>query len=290
MCYDHGLKIRPFFDRLLDLEQRWEEMGKQGIDRQILSVWADLFGYRMPADQGAHWNRLLNERLSQVVQRYSERLSMLACMPLQNATLAAKELEYGVKQCDAVGGVIAASVDDVNLGDADLDEFWAAAVELNVPLFMHPTQPTPASRTTKYGLNVIVQYIYDSTVSAGSLVMSGVLDRFPDLRIILPHGGGYFPYQIGRFDRIYRNQDIPRSPSQPPSAYLGRFWYDTILHSPQALSYLLGLVGSERIILGTDYPFPVDDPSPIQSLADAGCSQAEIEQISQGKTQALFKL
>ena len=290
VCYDHGLKIRPFFDRLLDLEQRWEEMGKQGIDRQILSVWADLFGYRMPAYKGAGWNRLLNERLSQVVQKYPERLSMLACMPLQNATLAAKELEYGVKQCGAVGGVIAASVDDVNLGDADLDEFWAAAVELNVPLFMHPTQPTPAARTTKYGLNVIVQYIYDSTVSAGSLVMSGVLDRFPDLRIILPHGGGYFPYQIGRFDRIYRNQDIPRSPSQPPSAYLGRFWYDTILHSPQALSYLLGLVGSERILLGTDYPFPVDDPSPMQSLADAGCSQAEIEQISHSNTRALFKL
>ena len=103
MCYDHGLKIRPFFDRLLDLEQRWEEMGKQGIDRQILSVWADLFGYRMPADQGAHWNRLLNERLSQVVQRYSERLSMLACMPLQNATLAAKELEYGVKHVARLG-------------------------------------------------------------------------------------------------------------------------------------------------------------------------------------------
>ena len=290
VCYDHGLNIRPCFSRLLDLEERWEEMGKQGVDRQILSVWADLFGYSMPADKGAGWNRLLNERLSQVVQRYPERLSMLACAPLQDAGLAARELEFGVKQCGAVGGVIAASVDGANLGDADLDDFWAAAVDLDVPLFIHPTQPTPAARTTKYGLNVIVQYIYDSTVSVGSLVMSGVLDRFPALRLILPHGGGFFPYQIGRFDRIYRNQETQGVPSQPPSAYLGRFWYDTILHSPEALAYLRDLVGSGRLLLGTDYPFPVDDPSPMQSLAAAGCSQEQVDQISGGNARALFKL
>ena len=290
VCYDHGLKIRPFFSRLLDLEQRWEEMGKQGIDRQILSVWADLFGYSMPADKGAGWNRLLNERLSQVALKYSDRLSMLACVPLQDAGLAAKELEYGIMQCGAVGGVIAASVDGVNLGDSDLDEFWAAAIDLEVPLFIHPTQPTPAARTTKYGLNVIVQYIYDSTVTVGSLVMSGVLDRFPGLRLILPHGGGYFPYPIGRFDRIYRNQETGETPSQPPSAYLGRFWYDTILHSPEALAFLRDLVGSEKLLLGTDYPFPVDDPSPMQSLADAGCSQEQIDRIAGGNASALFKL
>ncbi len=90
VCFDHGLRIRPFFHRLLDLEERWAEMDRQGVDRQVLSVWADLFGYSMPADKGAGWNRLLNEKLSQVVQKYPERLSMLACAPLQDSGLAAK--------------------------------------------------------------------------------------------------------------------------------------------------------------------------------------------------------
>ena len=111
---------------------------------------------------------------------------MMASVPLQDARLAATELEYGVKQCGAVAGVVAASVDNTNLGEADLDEFWAAALELDVPLFIHPTQPTPAPRTGKYGLNVTVQYIYDSTVTVGSLILSGVLDRFPGLRPLPP--------------------------------------------------------------------------------------------------------
>ena len=184
---------------------------------------------------------------------------------------------------------MAASVDGTNLGDADLDNFWAAAVDLDVPVFIHPTHPI-TERTNKYDLNVIVQYIYDSTVTVGSLVSSGVLDRFPALKLILPHGGGFFPYQIGRFDRMYRNHKAPAAPSQPPSAYLGRFWYDTILHSPAALVYLRDLVGSDRLLLGTDYPFPVDDQAPLQLLEDAGCSPDQIAQISGGNASALFKL
>ena len=93
-----------------------------------------------------------------------------------------------------------------------------------------------------------------------------------------------------RFDRMYRNQNAPAAPAQPPSAYLSRFWYDTILHSPAALAYLRDLVGSDRLLLGTDYPFPVDDQAPLQLLEDAGCSPDQIAQISGGNASALFKL
>jgi len=290
VCFDYGLTLRPFFHRLLDLEERWREMDRQGVHRQILSVWADLFGYGMPSAEGARWHRLLNDNLAAVAQQYPQRVSMLASVPLQDVDLAAKELEYGVKQCGAVGGVVAASLDGTNLGDADLDDFWAAAVELDVPLFIHPTQPIPAPRTGKHGLNVIVQYIYDATVTVGSLVFSGVLDRFPKLNLILAHGGGFFPYQIGRFDRIYRNQNDPEPPAQAPSAYLTRFWYDTILHSPEALGYLQRLVGTDNLLLGTDYPFPVDDPEPLHSLENAGFSSEQVAQISSSNARGLFKL
>jgi aminocarboxymuconate-semialdehyde decarboxylase len=286
--FDDGLTIRPFFPRLLDLDERWAEMDRQGVDRQILSVWADLFGYGMPPEAGTRWHRLLNESLAEVAQRYPQRLSLLASVPLQDAGRAARELEYGVRQCGALGGVIAASLAGTNLGEAPIDEFWAAAVQLDVPLFIHPTQPTPTPRTGRYDLNVTVQYIYDSTVTVGSLVLSGTLDRFPTLQIVLAHGGGFFPYQIGRFDRMYRNLRAPAVPAMPPSAYLRRFFYDTILHHPGALRYLCDLVGHDRLLLGTDYPFPVDDRAPLQLLQETGWSEEDIARIAGDNARQLF--
>jgi aminocarboxymuconate-semialdehyde decarboxylase len=290
VCFNYGQMIRPFFPELLDLEERWQEMNRQGVDRQILSVWTDLSGYGMPAEEGARWHRLLNESLCEVAQKHAQRLSALASVPLQDAPRAARELEYGLKQCGAVGGVIAANVDGTNLGEAPLEEFWAAVVELDVPLFIHPTQPTPIPRTRNYGLNQIVQYTYDTTASVGSLIFSGVLDRFPSLKLILSHGGGYFPYQAGRFDRVYRDLQAPTAPSQAPSAYLRRFFYDTLLHHPAALRYLRDLVGSDRLLLGTDYPFPMDDRAPLKRLEEAGCSASDIAQIGGETTQRLFNL
>jgi len=224
------------------------------------------------------------------VQNHAQRLSALASVPLQDAQLAARELEYGIRQCGAVGGVIAASIDGTNLGEAPLDDFWAAAVELDVPLFIHPTQPVPLPRTRNYGLNQIVQYTYDTTATVGSLIFSGVLDRFPALQLILAHGGGYFPYQFGRFDRIYRTLEAPTTPSQAPSGYIRRFFYDTILHHPAALHYLHDLVGSDRLLLGTDYPFPVDERDPLRLLKEAGCAADDIAQIGGENAQRLFKL
>jgi aminocarboxymuconate-semialdehyde decarboxylase len=171
-----------------------------------------------------------------------------------------------------------------------LDEFWSAAVDLAVPIFIHPTQPTPLPRTRSYGLNQIVQYTYDTTASVGSLIFSGVLDRFPDLTLILSHGGGYFPYQAGRFDRVYRDLKGPTAPAQAPSAYLRRFFYDTILHHPVALRYLRDLVGSDRLLLGTDYPFPMDDRTSLRLLEQAGCTADEIAQIGGSTAERLFKL
>jgi aminocarboxymuconate-semialdehyde decarboxylase len=288
--FEFGLTVRPFFAQLLDLEERWQAMAQQGVERQILSVWADLFAYGMPAEPGARWHRLLNDSLAEAVQRRPARLSALASVPLQDAARAARELEYGVRQCGAVGGVIAANVDGTNLGEAPLEEFWAAAVELDVPVFIHPTQPTPLGRTRNYGLNQAVQYIFDTTATVGSLIFAGVLDRFPSLTLILAHGGGFFPYQIGRFDRIYRNLPAPTVPAQPPSAYRRRFFYDTILHDAAALRYLRDLVGSDRLLLGTDYPFPVDERAPLQRLAEAGCSAEEVAAIGQDNARRLFKL
>jgi aminocarboxymuconate-semialdehyde decarboxylase len=289
-CFNYGLTLRPFLPRLLDLEERWDVMARQGIDQQLLSVWADLFGYGMPAAAGARWHRLLNDTLAETIQQHPQRLGALASVPLQDAQQAARELEYGITQCGAVGGVIAANVNDVSLGEAPLDEFWAAAVELDVPVFVHPSQPALPPRTQQYSMLQVVQYTYDTTASVGSLIFSGVLDRFPTLTLILSHGGGYFPYQVGRFDRVYHNLNAPTVPAQPPSAYVRRFYYDTILYQPAALNYLRELAGGDRLVLGTDYPFPVVENAPVQLLEQAKLSAGDMAQISGDTTRRLFKL
>lgn len=289
-CFNHGLTIRPFPPRLLDLDERWGVMERMGVERQVLSVWADVMGYSMPAEEGARWNRLLNETLGEVVQQHPGRLSALASAPLQDGSRAARELEYGIKQCGAVGGVIAANVDDVSLGETDLDEFWAAAVELNAPIFIHPTQPRQPARTRQFSMLQVVQFTYDTTASVGSLIFSGVLDRFPDLTLILSHGGGYFPYQIARFDRVYRNLQNPTAPAQTPSAYARRFYYDTILYQPEPLRYLRELVGADRLLLGTDYPFPVVEEDPVKLLHDSGFSTDDVARIGGALSRQLFAL
>lgn len=289
-CFNYGLNIRPFPEPLLDLDKRWQAMDSMRVDRQILSGWADLFGYGMPAAEGARWCRLFNETLGEVVQQHGERLSALATAPLQEAQLAARELEYGVRQCGAVGGVIAANVDEVSLGETDLEAFWATAVALDVPIFIHPAQPQMPPRTGKYSMLQVVQFTYDTTASVGSLIFSGVLDRFPTLKLILSHGGGYYPYQAFRFDRVYRNMAAAEAPSQAPSAYLRRFYYDTILYDAQPLGYLENLVGSDRMLLGTDYPFPVVENDPVGLLEVSGLTAEELEQICGGQAKTLFKL
>ena len=292
LCFDYGVSVRPFsmFPLLLDLERRIGEMDRVGIDLQVLSVWTDAFGYGLPRPQAARWHRVINDSLFEEVQQHDGRLSAMATVPLQDAELAASELEYGVKQLGAKGAVIAANIMGTNLGDVPLDSFWAAAVELDVPVFIHPDEPIPPPRAAKYNLNPVVHYTYDTTITVGSLIFGRVLDRFPALNLVLAHGGGYFPYQAGRFDRVYRNMEPSEAPAQTPSEYLRRFHYDTILHYAPALRYLKDRVGGDRLLLGTDYPFPPADLDPLRSLRDAEFSAEEIEEIGGGNATRLFNL
>jgi aminocarboxymuconate-semialdehyde decarboxylase len=266
-------------------------MDGQGVDRQMLSVWTDLSGYDLEPAAAARWHRLLNEALTEVVQQHPQRLAALASVPLQDPARAAAELAYSVRQCGAVGGVIGTNIAGQNLDASALDEFWSAAVELQVPLFLHPVEPVLPARVSKYYLHALTYYLYDTTATVGAMLFSGVLDRFLDLQLILSHGGGFFPYQAGRFDIVYTNLAQTREHlAQPPSTYLQRFYYDTIVHHPTALQFLCAMVGSERLLLGTDYPFPVADPDPLRLYARAGFADADIDAMAGKNAQRLFRL
>lgn len=292
--FEHGVKIRPFFPRLIEpVAARVANMERQGVDRQILSIWADIFGYGLPVEKGAAWHRLMNRELGALCRSHPERFSWLASSPLQDAARAARELEHAVRDEGAIGGVVATNLDGVNLGELALDEFWAAAVELGVPVFLHPAQPNPTERTRRFALNQIAQYTFDTTLAVGSLVFAGVLDRFPTLELILSHGGGALPYLIGRFDCMHGRMDKAAQgdvAAAPPSHYLRRFHYDTILHHPGALRWLAEQVQTDRLVLGSDDSFPPADHDPMGSLRSAGFSAAVIRQIADENPRRLFRI
>ncbi len=289
--FEHGQQIRPFFENILSVDRRIAAMDRQGIEREILTVWADIFGYGLPQEKGAAWHRVLNDSLARIAEATPGRFSWMASGALQDAAAAARELER-CKAMGAVGTVVATNVRGENLGDCPLDEFWAACVALDMPVFMHPALPISEGRARNFGLNQIVAYTADTTYSIGSMILSGVFDRYPRLEVILSHGGGTLPFLMGRFDRMHTTSDRKATgdvAAKLPSEYLRQFHYDTILNESQALQYLKQVVGIDRMLLGTDEPFPVGDSDPIGVLRRAGFSAAEISRIGVDNPRALFR-
>jgi aminocarboxymuconate-semialdehyde decarboxylase len=290
--FDNGPKIRPFFAELVEpVDKRLAAMDATGVSRQLLSSWCDIFGPHLDRAMASRWHRFLNEQLARLCGQHPDRFSMLASVPFPHADDAAAELEHAVRSLGAVGAVIPANVLDVNLGDLDLDAFWAKAVELDVGVFIHPVQAVPLKRSAKYGLSQIAQYTSDTTMTVGSIIMSGVLDRFPTLRLLLSHGGGGVPYLIGRFDCMHERMDKVAQgdvAKAPPSAYLRRFFYDTILHDADILRWLATRVSVERVVLGSDYSFPPADRDPVSTVRHAGFTPDEQQAILEDNAYALF--
>lgn len=290
--FDYGLPVRPFFPRLVEAEgERLAGMASQGVDRQILSVWPDIFAYGLPSERAVRWHRLLNESLSDLCARHPRSFAMFASVPLPDAAAAAREAEFAMRQLGAAGLVVAANVEGINLGEVELDEFWHAAVALGAPVFIHPVQAMPPPRTAKFALVQIAQYTFDTTLCVGSLIFSGVLDRFPELQLILAHGGGAFPYLLGRFDLMHQRMDRAAQgdvATAAPSAYVRRFHYDTILHDPKILRFLAAMAGVDRIVLGSDYSFPPADLDPIGTVRQADFTDAEMRQILDDNAQRLM--
>lgn len=290
--FENGVKLRPFFNDLVESKDaRLKAMDATGVDRQVLSSWTDLYAPHLDVKTAIEWHAFLNEHLRRVRDETPHRFSYLASMPLPHAEASASLLENEVKQHGAVGAVIPANVLDTNLGELDLEAFWQAAERLDVGVFLHPVQAVPQPRSAKFGLTQVVQYTTDTSLTVGSLMMSGVLDRYPRLRILLSHGGGSVPYLIGRFDIMHARMNKAHQANvakEKPSAYLLRFYYDSIVHDPSILSWLATRVSIPQLVLGSDYSFPPADRDPVKTVMEAGFSADECGAILERNAHDLF--
>jgi aminocarboxymuconate-semialdehyde decarboxylase len=268
LLFDNGLRIRPFFPRLCDVAVRLAEMDADGVDVEVVSTWMDVVGYWLSGPAAVRWHRLQNDTLADLARHHPHRFRAIGTVPLQDPAAAAEEVDYIASHLGLRGLQVAANFGGRELDDPDLDRVWARVQEHGLFIFLHPHLHLPPPRLDRYLLANLIGNPLDTTIGFASLVFGGVLDRFPELKFGLAHGGGNVPYQIGRFDRGYEAHPDCRvhELSGPPSTYLSRFYFDTIVFDPARLAFLADSVGTDHLLFGTDRPFPLGDPSALQRL------------------------
>ena len=246
----------PMPSEIWDVDLRLRDMDANDVDVQVLSPTVFTFYYGQEPALALACAAIQNEEIAAVVKRHPDRFIGLGSVPLQAPELAAKELRRAMTTRGLRGAMIGTNVNGRNLDDPALEPFWAAAEELGAFLFIHPHGGIFGERLGSYYMKNFVGLPFDTTIAAASLVFGGVLERYPRLKIGLSHGGGYVPYQSGRFQHAYdvRPEAKVHLPNGPGSS-LSRLYYDTILHSKPALEFLISSAGPDRVLLGSDYPF-----------------------------------
>lgn len=256
---------------LTDTELRVAALDRMGVDRQILSGWIDLTAYELEPSAGAAYSRVHNECLAEEAAKAPDRFAAIGTIPLQDPTLAVGELDHAVRELGMVGVEIATTVDGVFLDEAGLDDFWAAAKDLGAFVVLHPMRPLEGVDLKRYFMENPVARPIESTIALAGLIFSGVFERHSGIKMCIVHGGGFAPYQAGRFDSAYAEKPELAGAhiSKPPSEYLKELYVDTVLHNPLALRYAVEFMGADHVMLGTDYPFEMGESDPVGFIESA---------------------
>ena len=245
-------------------ERRIEECDRLGIDMQVLCTVPVMFGYWAPAADALDLARLLNDHIADVCQRYPRRFLGLASVPLQDPALAAEELRRAVVDLGMVGVQIGSHINTWNLDEDALDPFYAAAQEVDAAILVHPWDMMGKERMPRHWLPWLVGMPAETSLAMCSVLMGGVLERFPRLRFCFAHGGGSFPGTLARIEHGFHvRPDLCQTRTKkPPSAYLDRIFIDSIVHDLKTLDFVLDRMGEDQMLLGSDYPFPLGELEP----------------------------
>ncbi len=260
MIRDDGKFFREVEDNVWSAKRRIEECASFGVNVQVLSTVPVMFSYWAKPHDGAEISKFLNNGIAEIVHKFPKRFVGLGTVPMQDTKLAIEELER-CKQIGLVGVQIGTNVNQLNLGEPRFFDFFKACEETGMAIFVHPWEMMGEADMQKYWLPWLVGMPAETSRAICSLIFSGVLEKLSNLRICFAHGGGSFPYTLGRIEHGFKAcpdlvaVDNPKNPRE----YLGKFWLDSLVHEPLMLDYLVKLVGAERIALGTDYPFPLGE-------------------------------
>jgi aminocarboxymuconate-semialdehyde decarboxylase len=258
-------QMRDRAPKLSDIQVRLKDMDRMGIDIQAVSPSPNQTYYWADPGLGVELARMVNDRLAEIVAAHPDRFVGLGTIPLQNVELAVAELERCVKGLGLRGVEINPSVNGMDLTDArlNLEGFFARAQALDVVVFMHPIGFTQGERLVDHYFNNVIGNPLETTVAASHLIFDGVMQRYPKLKVVLPHAGGYLAHYWARMDHAHRARPDCRTViRKAPSSYLKKFYFDTIAFDAGILRQMVDRYGPEHLLLGTDYPYDmgVDDP------------------------------
>ncbi|RHW33398.1 amidohydrolase [Lysinibacillus yapensis] len=250
-----GKTFRKITDQAWDAEKRIADMDKEGIDIQVLSPIPVTISYWANPEAGLELAKVQNDFIASVVQEFPNRFIGLGTVPLQSVEIAIQEMDRAVHQLGLKGLQIGSNVDGLNLDDSSLFPFFEAAEKWNVPLFVHPWATLGGERMPRHNFMYMIGMPSETALAAGSIIMSGMLDKLPNLKLCFAHGGGSLPYLLPRMDKGWEVWPDIRQTEKPPSYYAKKLYYDSLVYDPVNLQYMIERFGTKQIIAGSDYPF-----------------------------------
>lgn len=289
---DDRVETQPLRDDLTDHDRRLAELDRMGIDVQVLSGWIDLTAYELEPESGSRYARIQNEFLAEEAAADPDRFVAIGTVPLQDPSRAVTELDHAMGTLGMKGVELATTVDGAFIDQAGLDDFWAAAESLGAFIVLHPMRPLAGVDVSRYFMENMIARPAESTIALAGLIFSGVFERYPKLNLCVVHGGGFAPYQIGRMDSGYLQKPTltAKHITRAPSEYLREIYVDTVVHHPAALRYIVDLLGEDRVLMGTDYPFEMGSLDPVDFIKSADLGTATTDLVLGGTAQDLLGL
>jgi aminocarboxymuconate-semialdehyde decarboxylase len=278
--------------RLREIDQRLEIMRKGNIGIATVEVQTSAVGYELDGQHGETWSKLYNTAIQSLVKRHPDRFAGIATVPLQDPPRAARVVEHALRDLKMVGVTIPSNVIGKYYDSKEFDPFWAKVQELDALMIMHPEWVAGDDKMEGFGLRTVCGNPADTTLSVGYMIYSGVFDRFPNLKLALLHGGGFFPYHLGRFDNNFA-RSLERRPlpaAQAPSKYLKNLYFDNLVYRIETLEYLKRMVGADHIMVGTDYPYDLGDWMAAEKIQTMNSTAAEREAMLHGNARKLLRI
>jgi aminocarboxymuconate-semialdehyde decarboxylase len=285
-----GKQIRAAVQEFVDVDGILAAQGAAGVDRVLLCPWVPLLYYDAEPEEGLARARVQNDALARIVREHPGRVSALGALPLQDPELAAGELTALMEEGTLRGVEVAASVRGVFLGDDRFEPFWEAAEATGALVFVHPTTrgfDSPAFQD--YYLWNTVANPLETATTAAHMVVAGVMERHPGLRVLLAHGGGALLAVRGRMRHAHGFQPQARARlEESPEDSIRRFHFDTLTHDDALLRALIDYVGPAQVLLGSDYPFAVGDARHVDTVRALGLPQEDEAAILAGNAERML--
>lgn len=281
-----GPSLRP---KMTDADQRVRDMDAMGVDVQVLATFVSQFYYWTDGALGQQLCRIQNDWLAELAGRHPDRFVAIGTVPMQDQTRAVAELEYVIGELGFKGVQISSSIDGTDLDDPRFLPFFTRAQELGAVVLIHPNGWDTGRRLDDFYLINVIGNPLDSTVALTRLIFSGRLAALPDLKLCVVHGGGYTPFYSARMDHAWEVRPECREYiDQPPSTYLKRVYFDTMVFSPEQLAHLVEFSGTDHVLLGTDYPFDMGETDPLALTGALELSAEELALIRGGNAARIF--